>query len=432
MTYGENSAQMRDSMALLLGWQRIQQRLGGGGSHTIPVTTTAAERARLGQIVQRYRLAALTWCLQAVTATTPKTDVPQTRRRPSAELRHALDTSVAAAGPGERLTESFAIRHDNQLLAAWQRLARAAVIGEHDFDAGVNYASLTSEQANTVLTDVADLTRGLVLLDRRYSGVPGWTHLKQPANLDRAAEATAILARETGADATVDARGWRPPTGRIEGLALPGVAGAVQSQHNLLVELGWFPHALNLRRILHSQAQVSHEAAKHAATTAPELAQRFSTRESLYRDLVRVSRNLGGLIGGGGWAVVESQNAASRLRRNNVDPPEAQEPLRYLDRLMTRTDARIITTVERGFSEKLYFVAVNYPRLVDEQAHGVHPTRQRWLPVTSPVQTDLLRIIRDQLRPPPAIQVATARAKHGGETLGAALMPQLKRDAPVR
>jgi hypothetical protein len=312
-----------------------------------------------------------------------------------------VTAALPAAEPGGRLIELLAVHHDNQLLDTWQRLARAAAIGEHDFGAGVNIASLTFEQANTVLMDVAGVTRGLVLLDRRYSNVPGWAHLKQPAHLSGAAEATAILARDSGLDATVDARGWRPPAGRIDGPALPGFAGAVQAQHNLLVELGRFPNALNLRRVLHSQAQVSREAAKHAATTAPDLVERFRSRAMLYKELVRVSRDVGGLIGGGAQAVVESQNAASRLHRAHVPPASAREPIHDLHRLMMRTDARIAGTVERGCNENLYFTLVSYPRLMDQHVNGLHPARQRWTPVTSHVQTPLLGLVREHLRPPP-------------------------------
>jgi hypothetical protein len=96
---------------------------------------------------------------------------------------------------------------------------------------------------------------------------------------------------------------------------LPGVAGAVQAQHNLLVDLAHFPHALNLRRLLHAQAQVSHEAARHAAAAAPELVDRILERQSVYRRLVAQSRNVGGVVGDGGLAVGQAQIAISRLQR---------------------------------------------------------------------------------------------------------------------
>ena len=188
MTYGENSQNMRDSMASLLQWHRIQQRLGGPGSYNVPVTTTVAERERMGQIVQRYRLAALTWCDEAVTAVTLKgqlSDATKAERLPEEELRHRLRSATAALGHGERLGNLLATHHGNDLLETWQSLARAAALGEHDFAAGVNRNKLTPEQARTVLKDAADLTRGLVILDSRYTNVPGWQHLNQPTRLGR-------------------------------------------------------------------------------------------------------------------------------------------------------------------------------------------------------------------------------------------------------
>jgi hypothetical protein len=44
-------------------------------------------------------------------------------------------------------------------------------------------------------------------------------------------------------DFSIDARGWRPTPIIITGPSLPGVAGAIQAQHNVLVDLGHFPNA---------------------------------------------------------------------------------------------------------------------------------------------------------------------------------------------
>ena len=270
----------------------------------------------MGEIIQRYRLATLTWCLQAVTATTPKTESSPASQRPAEKLRSHLASEIEAIGPGERLLDLLAVHHDNHLLDAWQSLARAAALGEHDFGAGVNLGGLAPEQANAVLKDAADVTRGLVVLDRRYGNVPGWMHLRQPARLDRAAEATSLLAAgQSGLDPASPSEAGALLPGGSKDRPLPGIAGAVQAQHNMLVELGRFPNALNLRRVLLSQAQASHEAARHAKAAAPDLVERFSERVRLYRDLVAASRDVGGLVGGGGQAVVDSQNAVARLQR---------------------------------------------------------------------------------------------------------------------
>lgn len=68
MTYGENAGLMRAELSALLSQHRIQLRIGGAGTHTVPITTTVDERARIGEQVRRYRQSALIWCLQATTA----------------------------------------------------------------------------------------------------------------------------------------------------------------------------------------------------------------------------------------------------------------------------------------------------------------------------------------------------------------------------
>ena len=56
----------------------------------------------MGQIIQRYRQATLTWCLQAVTAATPKTDLTQTRAR--------WRTPVEDLCGSPRIVEGFSMR----------------------------------------------------------------------------------------------------------------------------------------------------------------------------------------------------------------------------------------------------------------------------------------------------------------------------------
>ena len=82
------------------------------------------------------------------------------------------------------------------------------------------------------------------------------------------------------------------------------------------------------------------------------------------------------------------------------------EPLRDLDKLFTRTDARVAAIIEQGVAERLYFVSVKVPRIVDGTGQLVSPARERYVPIHSPARTDLLAIARHQLRPslvvPPA------------------------------
>jgi hypothetical protein len=64
--YGENSALMRAELSSLLKQHRVQLRIGGGGTHTVPVTTTEAERRQIGEQIRHYRQSALVWCREAV------------------------------------------------------------------------------------------------------------------------------------------------------------------------------------------------------------------------------------------------------------------------------------------------------------------------------------------------------------------------------
>ena len=59
--YGTNSRQLREELTSLLRQHRIQQRLGGPGSHSIPATTTPEQREQLGAQLQRFRYATLAW-----------------------------------------------------------------------------------------------------------------------------------------------------------------------------------------------------------------------------------------------------------------------------------------------------------------------------------------------------------------------------------
>ena len=69
--YGETGGLLRAELSELLRQHRIQQRIGGGGSHTVPVTTTPEERKQIGEQIRRYRQSALVWSHQATAAVAP-------------------------------------------------------------------------------------------------------------------------------------------------------------------------------------------------------------------------------------------------------------------------------------------------------------------------------------------------------------------------
>lgn len=408
MTYGENAGTIRDELTELLRQHRVLQRIGGPAAHPLPNPSTEAERAEMGRTIDRYRHAALTWCRMALDAATPSKEPPgpNTRHRPPLEdLRHwvyrTLRTPPAETRP---VLELLDLQHDFELLSRWQSIGRAAALGEHDFTTNVNLGTITPDQALAVVGDAADIVRGLVVLDHRYKNIPGWRRLPWREHLNSAAEDVAGLVREQGTDLTVDVLGWRPAPAAITSPPLPGMAGALQAQHNALVDLARFPHALNLRRILLAQAKASQAAGRLAMTVSPELVERLGDRANVYRTLVSQSRNLGGIIGHGGVAVAETHNATSRLERVSAHNVSCDQ-LHALQRLFTLTDARLATTMERGLAEKLYFVSEVVTELVpDPTAADALPDLRRrtaWLPVTSPTQTGILPLLRERLRPPP-------------------------------
>ena len=272
MTYGDHAGAIRDELTVLLSYHRIQQRIGGNGIHTVPATTTAAEREVMGQVIRRYRHAVLVWCSQALRAVSVKAEpVPRraAHQSPVDELRVCLGYAMAG-GPAEpRLVDLLATDHAFELVARWQSAARAAALGEHDFTADVNRGSLNDPQLHTVVGDVATVVRALGVLDTRYAYIPGWRPLpRHPRLMQAAADVSSAVAAD-GVDTSVDARGWRPQPTLSSASRDAGLGGAAAAQHNVVIELGRFPTALNLRRVMHLQAQVSALAARHARGGSP-------------------------------------------------------------------------------------------------------------------------------------------------------------------
>ena len=402
MTYGENGRQVRAELTTLLRQHRIQQRLGGQGIHTVPESTTPEQREELGQLIQRYRYAALAWCRQAVVAADLRPGLESSPSRgPAEELRFRLTRSLNMSRAGMPSLDELAKPQDFAMVETWRQVARAAAFGEHDFPGLMDHGRLSHAERLAVLKDAAEVTRALVVLDQRYDNIPGWVPIRARARLDRAAQACVAFAGDVELDYAVDEKGWRPPPATIDGGPLPGIGGVLQAEHNMLVHLGQFPNALNLRRVMDGQRILSHEAARRAPNVAPELIQRWLEREQIYKRLIDETRNVGGLVGHGGLAAAEAANAVGRLRRLHVAEITRPEPLHDLDKLFTRTDARLAALIEQGVAERLYFVSVEVPPTVNSTGQFVTPARERYVPIHSPVNTDLLAITRHQLRPAP-------------------------------
>ena len=431
MTYGEVAERLRESMIWLLECRRISQRLGGQrGVHNLE-TTSREKREALGVEIQCYRAALVTYCLEAVRAVTPAANLENDERfrYPAVALRYRLEVTHAGLPQSTRLSSLLERRPHLELVQRWQGAARIAVEGEREL-ATLRRSALSREQQAQILKDTAVLVRGLVALDLRYKHVPGWRLLEHQGRLLNAA--VAIASKPGALDPSVDALGWRPTPGIIEGPALPGLAGVLQAQHNTVVHLGHFPSAWNLRHVLVAQADLAQQAARVSRSVAPSSTSGFQERASLYRKLVSASRALGGEIGEGCFAALESAHAARRMRSVVAPEPNAEQLLCQLARLGERTDARVSAAIEHGFREKLYFTAIKLPTPGTPGPGGIIRPAQKYIPVDSPAQSTLLTLVRDRLRPARRLtgQYDAPGCSACRERLNAML--QRERDGPAR
>lgn len=402
--YGENTGLLRDALRELLTQHRIQQRIGGRGIHTVPETTTIEERMEIGDQIGRYRHTVLVWCRQAMLAANPSIDLDGTSQRtrgPAEELRYRLEITVNASSTARPTLDELTTAQRFPLIESWRQAARACALGEHDFYADVAYVRLSDAQCLTVVHDAAEITRALVGLDRRYANIPGWQPLKDPGRLGRAAEVCAAYSGRGEPDYTVDHRGWKPLTKLIEGPGLPGINGVLQAQHNLLLHLSEFPDAQSLRVVVDSQRVVSLQAARRLGDTAPALAARWERRSEVYGRLVHATRDLGGVVGNGGSAAGQGSVAAARMEKLAADGLTGPPQVGRLERISAGIDKRVCDAIEHGIRSRLYFQRVVVPGMNSENGELIKMPRPKWLPVTGPVHTELLSIVRRELRPTP-------------------------------
>jgi len=432
VTYGDVAGRLREEMTWLLERHRILQLIGGAGTFRIPVTTTEAERAVLGEEIQRYRAAVLTYCLEAVQAVTPGANLhgSQRKRDPAVALRYQVERAHGALPAGPALSALLERRPAFELVSRWQDAGRLAVQGEREIGT-LQRTSLSREQQRVVLKDAADVVRGLVVLDIRYSNVPGWRYLEQKSRLLTAADAVSEHLAGSEMDVSVDGVGWRPAPGAIEGPALPGLAGVLQAQHNVVVGLTQFPSAYNLRHVLVAQAELSKHAARVAQAVGSPTASRFGERAELYRDLVTASRTVGGELGSGRHAALESANAARRMHTGPGPGENLEKALSRLVHLDDRVDVKVAAAVEHGFQEKLYFVAVKLPALGRPGTDGIVRAATKWVPGASQIQSELVGLVRERVRPRPVL-VMPADWQGSGVRSAFEAVIQLERSAAAR
>ena len=403
MTYGKVSARLRETMIWLLERRRIIQQLGGPGSYRIPVTSTEADRAVMGTQIQAHRDAVFTYCLHSIRTLTPtaKLSEKQRHREPAVDLRYRAErTDAALRRQPVELSTLLAEPPAYELVGQWQEAARLAVQGEREIGI-LAHTALTLQQRDTILKDTADLLRGLVALDIRYQNVPGWQNLPDRGRLLDSAEGLATHLNTVHGDPSVDAIGWRPQPRLIEGPALPGMAGVLQAQHNVLADLSRIPTALHLRHVLIGQADLSHQAARLAGAFGSDSAEGFNERADTYKAMVEASRTFGGVLGAGHHAAGESRAAARRMAGVRAAAgQQVGEQLDELAHLSSRVDVKVAAAIEHGFAERLYFTSITLPTIGRVGPGGIARAARKYVPVDNDRPAELLDLARTRLRPP--------------------------------
>jgi hypothetical protein len=434
--HGENGGLMRAELSALLRHHRIQQRIGGHGISTVAATTSADQRRQIGELIRHYRQGILVWCHQATLAAAPGTasNLPRPPVNPfrAANSRHgaltalsrAVAQAVAASTAPLATIDELAMPHDLPLVEHWRHAARAAALGEHDFDAGLGHGRLDAQQCQTLIADIAAVVQALVVLDQRYSNIPGWEKLHRPERLGWSALACALDAHLDPPDYAIDLRGWRPPTKVIKGPAKPGLLGVLQAEHNLVIRMRSFPSAMNLRLVVDSQRLLSGGLASLVEKTEPALHDAWIVRERTFVDLQHELRNVGGRIGTGGLAAAEGAHAVSRLRAIRTGDGLDPRSLHGFTTLFAALDDRIADVVEEGIKHNGYFVRVKVPAVEDDSLEMVAPARERYLPLGDVEHASIMRLARDRLRPIPPRDQAPPQAARSRAELHAAIVHQ--------
>ncbi len=337
---------------------------------------------------------------QTFTRATNPFRLPAAQRGGLAALHQALDHTVrASTAPLPGLAE-LTRQHELPLVEQWRQVARAAALGEHDFDAGLGYGRLDDGQRHTLLGDVAAVVRALVVLDARYKMIPGWERLHRADRLGWAALACALDASLDPPDYSIDMRGWRPKTKVITGPAKSGLLGVLQAEHNLTIRMHAFPTAMNLRLVVDSQRLLSGGLATRVEKIEPALHEAWRDREQTYTDLQRELRNIAGNVGVGGLAVAEGANAWNRLKALPPDAPLDARIVHAFTTLFTTLDARIADVVEEGTQRHSYFLRVKVPGIVTNNGQVVGRVQERYVPPAEADHAAIVGLVRDRLRPP--------------------------------
>ena len=403
MTYGDNTAQMRQELVTLLQQHRIQVQLGGANGKRPPING-ADDRRAMGAVIAQYRRSLMAWSAIAIETAMSRLDPRGGRhaddlrvvRQLHDRLRSSLDKDPNALPSLTQLTSTSPV----PTVDSWRLAARAAALAEHDFDpAGTG---MTSAGWFRILSDASSVIEAVTVLDRRYRDIPGWQHMDHRGSIAIYAYECSRLKTSGETGHHVDVMGWRAPLVRVAPEAATRFEELVVAQRNLLVALHRFPDALNLRRVLHAQSNALHDMTVLAEPQDPLLAHRWSASSRTYDRLVRQTRDLASLMGDGGAAATDAARAARAAREASRFAHPSSAQLERLDRLLANVDAQVMAILDHGVSRSLYTTRQPQPTLGERSHLGIVSLRGPYAPVRRIPDNELLATARSGLRSAPS------------------------------
>lgn len=402
--YGENSGALRDALVTLLGGYRVNYDLLRQIARAYPAETTEYRKVEAIAQVRRYRHTILTWCHQALIQADPNPKAARNLEQyePHDWLRRALGRLLdQTPDPLPSMVELTTL-HQVPIVETWRQAAKAATLAEHDFDRGLGEGRLDHREWLTLISDVADITKALHVLDHRYRHLPGWERFKGVRWLDRYAEECSVLRHNrSGVPAySMDWRGWYRPQPEISPDA-DTITRVLAAEHRLLNSLKTVPSMANLRHLLTSQRELSNLAALRARDIAPEQAAEFRTREQNLAKVSRAARTAGGLAGTGAGATAHSAEAVRLLVTIPVGDPVKINAFRNLDKLFRHVDNALHRAIEHGFNTRIYLVRNTLPRIDPTDGLQPHRAQQIFEPLHQDGRTPLVATARRYLRTDP-------------------------------
>ncbi|MER7303201.1 hypothetical protein ABTX24_26345 [Nocardioides sp. NPDC127514] len=402
--YGESIGVLRIELAHLLGQYHVSHRIDRDLARAYSGPGVVDTRGEVVALIRSFRHSVLTWCYQAMVHgdPNPKAEHSANLLEPPDRLRQSLGRVVAKnPAPLPRL-EQLTTHQPVAVLESWRQAAKTTAIAEHDLAHGTGDGRLSHREWLTLVGDVADITRALLILDKRYRHVSEWETLRGLRLLDGYLDdcVVHVCERSGKLDSNLDWRGWQPLDPEVSPNAEP-IVHVIAAERRLLNSLGSVPSMANLRHLMTSQREVSHLAALRTGDHDRELANRFHRREHAYGSLLRASRTAAGLLGTGAEATRHSADAVDRLVSISAVSPIPLGSLHELDTLFRQVDNALCAAIEEGFSARLYFVRRALPRIDPTDGHLTHQARELFDPLQCKGHTPLITIARRYLRTNP-------------------------------